>query len=181
MAKAKSALTDAIKYAPGRQTRTELVNVSDTLTFKEVNHHIIITKKIWDFPKTVGAWSYQKDLFCYADLLYKSMTRAQKQLWLSYYRAVKWRMRIAASSYEKKRSSRFAKKYWGYHNFALWVHHIFHDMLGDWQWYWLNTRVMTTNVDLLKGDLLVHGWIISKDQLEMLMEKMRLIENRLAR
>lgn len=181
MAKATGVMLDRIRLAPGRSASMKPSLLPDTLTFKEVNGHIIISKKITGFPYLIGKWQYQKELFCYADEVYRYQTNAQRHLWLEYYKSVKQKLAIAGTAYEKKKKSRFAKKRWGYHNFALWVYQIFNNTLGNYQWYYLKTRVVLTELEILHGQTIVSGYLVHEGQLELLMSRCRQAETRLIR
>lgn len=170
MAKAKGVTQDALIFSHGRKTRILKLKTEGAITYKEVNGYIILCKKTPRVPALKGKFQYQKELFCYADLMYKSMTRAQKTKWIQYYKDRKRRIQIVKDRRGKKRKTRWKKKYWGYHNFALWVWSIFHNQLGEFFYDYLGARLLIDEIEIVGGQVKLKAFIIHKDLFNIIRE-----------
>lgn len=170
MAKAKGTFQDAQTLSPGRKTRILQLQTEGGITFKEKDGYIILCKKNQRVPALKGKFQYQKELFCHADLMYKSMTKAQKGKWLQYYNDKKRKIQIVKDRRKKKKKTRFKKKYWGYHNFALWVWSIFNDQLGEFFYDYLGARLLIDELEVVGGKIKIKGWIVHKDFFNVIRE-----------
>lgn len=168
MAKAKGTFQDAQTLSPGRKTRILQLQTQGGITFKEKDGYIILCKKNPRVPALKGKFQYQKELFCYADLMYKSMTRTQRTKWIQYYKDKKREIQIIRDRRKKKKKTRFKKKYWGYHNFALWVWSIFNDQLGEFFYDYLGSRFLMTDAEKTEDKIKIKGWIVHKDFIKLI-------------
>lgn len=170
MAKAEGTFQDAQALSPGRKTRILQLQTQGGITYKEKDGYIILCKKNPRVPALKGKFQYQKELFCYADLMYKSMTRTQRTKWIQYYNDKKREIQIIRDRRKKKKKTRFKKKYWGYHNFALWVWSIFNDQLGEFFYDYLGARFLIDELEVVGGKIKVKGWIVHKDFIKLIEE-----------
>jgi len=150
-------------FSPYKKNKIEEQRRVGGITYKEVGDYIVICKKYPTLKTLHDKFQYQKDFFCYADLLYKTMTKRQKEIWHQYYNDHKDKITIEQPRKGKKKKTRFRRKHWGYHNFALWVWSVFHDALGEFFYDYLKSRYVINSIEAHMQKIKVDLTIMSEE------------------
>jgi len=170
MAVVKSFIQDAFTSSFDKRNAIRGVQHTAGLKFVErLDGTIVLAKKSTKHKKGKALW-YSREFFCYADLLWRNMTKAQKAKWMEFYHNENYTYHESYYTYKRTSKSRFRKKYWNWNSFALWVWCLSRYKMDKFMRDYLNARFILTEFEFSKEKIRVELFIRHKDYIKWLEE-----------
>jgi len=177
MAVVKSFIQDA--FTSGFDKRNAIRGVQHSMGLKLVERAdgtIILAKKQTKREKGRKLW-YSREFFCYCDLLWRRMTRAQMQKWQEYYQKENKKFHKSYYTFKRTSKSRFRRKYWNWNSFALWVYCLSKYKMDEFFEKYLNATFILTKFEFSPEKIEAKLWIRHKDYVKWLEEHLEDIAN----